>query len=129
MPLQGLAISRIGTESDILLRKLFEHYCHDMSDWFDVDTGADGSYSYDTAQVWASGLEVYLARVDASIAGFAIIGSGAGWLGDIGARDVHELFVLRKFRRRGVGKQMAALLWNEYPGQANRSLGLLHGFI
>ena len=107
MPSQSLAISRIGPESDVLLRNLFEHYCHDMSEWFDVDTEADGSYSYDTASVWASGYEVYLARVGTSIAGFAVIGS----------RDVREFFVLRKFRRRGVGKQMAALLWNEHPGE------------
>jgi predicted acetyltransferase len=117
MPSQNLAISRIGPESDVLLRNLFEHYCHDMSEWFDVDTEADGSYSYDTASVWASEQEVYLATVDTSIAGFALIGSGADWLGDTGARDVHEFFVLRKFRRRGVGKQMAALLWNEHPGE------------
>jgi predicted acetyltransferase len=117
MPLQGLAISRIGPESDILLRNLFEHYCHDMSEWFDVDTGADGSYSYDTASVWASEQEVYLATVGTSIAGFALIGTGTHWLGDIGARDIHEFFVLRKFRRRGIGKQMAALLWNEHPGE------------
>jgi predicted acetyltransferase len=117
MPSQSFAISRIGPEADVLLRNLFEHYCHDMSEWFDVDTGADGSYSYDTASVWASAQEVYLATVDNSIAGFALIGSAADWLGDIAARDVHEFFVLRRFRRRGVGKQMAALLWNEHPGE------------
>ena len=39
----GLIISRIGPESDVLLRNLFEHYCHDMSEWFDIDTRADGS--------------------------------------------------------------------------------------
>jgi predicted acetyltransferase len=117
MPPQDLAIARIGSESDVLLRNLFEHYCHDMSEWFDVDTEADGSYSYDTASVWAGEQEVYLARVGAAIAGFALIGSAAGWLGDIGARDVHEFFVLRRFRRRGIGKQMAALLWNEHRGE------------
>ncbi len=71
MPSQSLAISRIGPESDVLLRNLFEHYCHDMSEWFDVDTEADGSYSYDTAPFWVGEHEVYLARVGESIAGFA----------------------------------------------------------
>ena len=117
MPPPGLVVSRIGPESDILLRNLFEHYCHDMSEWFDIDTGSDGSYSHDTASIWAKEHEVYLARVGASIAGFALIGSGADWLGDIGARDVHEFFILRKFRRRGVGGRMATLLWNEHPGE------------
>ena len=114
---EGLTISKIGPDSDVLLRNLFEHYCHDMSEWFDVDTGADGSFSYDTASVWAGEHEVYLAKVGASIAGFAVIGSAAGWMGSIGSWDVHEFFVLRKFRRRGIGQQMAALLWNEHRGE------------
>jgi predicted acetyltransferase len=101
LPPPDLAISRLGPEADALLRNLFEHYCHDMSEWFDFD---------DTASVWAGGYGAYLAKIGSSIAGFALIGSGADWLGDIGARDVHEFFVMRRFRRRGVGQRMATLL-------------------
>jgi predicted acetyltransferase len=112
-----LVISRIGPESDALLRNLFEHYCHDMSEWFDVDTTADGSYSYDTSAIWANRDGAYLAKVGDSIAGFALVGSAGGWLGSTRGNDIHEFFVLRKFRRRGVGRQMAALVWNEHPGE------------
>jgi len=113
----NLTISKIGPESDILLRNLFEHYCHDMSEWFEVDTGTDGRYSRDTSAVWANRCEVYLAKVGDSIAGFALIGSGAEWLGEIGAHDVHEFFVMRRFRRRGVGQSMTTFLWNQYSGE------------
>ena len=113
----NLVISKIGPESDALLRNLAEHYCHDMSEWFDLDIGADGRYSYDTVSVWANGYDAYLAKVEDSIAGFALIGSGSEWLVDVGAHDVHEFFILRKFRRRGVGRSMASFLWNEYPGE------------
>jgi predicted acetyltransferase len=88
-----------------------------MSEWFDVDTGPDGRYSYDTALVWENENEAWLAKVGDSIAGFATIGPGTHWLGDIGAHDVHEFFVLRKFRRHGVGRNMARFLWNEHPGE------------
>jgi predicted acetyltransferase len=111
-----LVISKIGLESDILLRNLFQYYCHDMSQWFELDTGADGRYSYDTASVWAKGCDAYLAQVDGSIAGFALIGSGGEWLGDIGAHDVQEFFIMRRFRRRGIGRSLATFLWNEFPG-------------
>jgi predicted acetyltransferase len=117
MPPPGIVLSRIGPESDLLLRNLFEHYCYDMSEWFDLDTGADGSYAYDTASVWGKEHEAYLAKIGTSIAGFVLIGSGADWLGDIGVQDVHEFFVMRKFRRRGVGQRMVTLLWNEHPGE------------
>jgi predicted acetyltransferase len=88
-----------------------------MAEWFEIDTKADGSYSYDMSLVWESGYDAYLAKVGDSIAGFALIGSAAEWLGDIGAHDVHEFFVIRRFRRSGVGQEMATLLWNERPGE------------
>jgi predicted acetyltransferase len=113
----NLVISQIGPESDALLRNLAEHYCHDMSEWFDLNTGADGSYSYDTASVWAKRYHAYLAKVDDSIAGFALIGSADEWLDDLGAHDVREFFILRKFRRRSIGRSMARFLWNEYAGE------------
>ncbi len=117
MPSPNLVISKIGPESDALLRNLFEHYCYDMSAEFEVDTGADGRYSYDTASLWTKGYDVYLAKVGDSIAGFAIIGSGDEWLGAIGAHDVHEFFIMRKFRRSGFGQSMATFLWNEHSGE------------
>ena len=117
MPSPNLVISKIGPESDVLVRNLFEHYCYDMSELFEVDTGTDGSYSYDTASVWAKGYDAYLAKVGDSIAGFAIIGSGDEWLGALGAHDVHEFFIMRKFRRCGFGYSMATFLWNERPGE------------
>ena len=117
MVFSNLTISRIGPESDPLLRNLFEHYIYDMAEWFEIDTGADGSYSYDTASLWRNGCHVYLAKAGDSIAGFAIAGSAAEWLGDIGARDVREFFIMRRFRRRGFGQRMATLLWREHQGE------------
>ena len=117
MPLSSLSISKIGPESDIVLRNLFEYYIHDMAEWFDIDTKDDGSYSYDTSQIWQKGYDAYLAKVGDSIAGFALIGSAAEWLGDVGAHDIDEFFVIRRFRRSGIGQGMATFLWNERPGE------------
>jgi predicted acetyltransferase len=117
MPSLNLVISKIGPESDILLRNLCEHYCYDMSEFFEIDTGIDGSYSYDTASVWAKRHDVYLAKVGHAIAGFAIIGSCDEWLGAIGTHDVQEFFIMRKFRRCGFGQSMATFLWKEHPGE------------
>jgi predicted acetyltransferase len=112
----NLLLSKIGPESEVVLRNLFEHYLHDMAEWFDVDTKADGSYSYDTSCIWAKGYAAYLAKLDDLPAGFALVGSATEWLGDIDAHDVREFFVVRKFRRHGFGRRMATLLWNERPG-------------
>ena len=43
-----------------------------MSEWSEIDSKADGSYSYDTSLVWMNGYDAYLAKVGDSIAGFAL---------------------------------------------------------
>jgi predicted acetyltransferase len=116
MPPSNLLISKIGPESDVVLRNLFEHYLHDMAEWFEFDTKADGSYSYETSLIWEKGYDAYLAKVGDAIAGFALVGSAAEWLGDNGARDMDEFFVIRRYRRSGIGQRMATFLWDEYPG-------------
>ena len=88
-----------------------------MAEWFDINTKADGSYFYDTSLIWERGYDAYLAKVGDAIAGFALVGAVDESLGDSGAHDVHEFFVIRKFRRRGCGQRMATLLWNERPGK------------
>jgi predicted acetyltransferase len=108
----SLSISNIGPESEVILRNLFEHYLHDMSEWFELDTEPDGSYAYDMSSIWSNGHSAYLAKVGDSIAGFAIVSSPASL-----PQDIAEFFVLRKFRRAGVGRQMAAFLWNERSGE------------
>jgi predicted acetyltransferase len=109
-----LSISKIGPDSDLVLRNLFEFYVHDMTEWFDIDTKADGSFSYDTSLIWKNGDDAYLAKVGESIAGFALIGPAVG---DSDAQDVREFFVLRKFRRSGIGRKMATLVWDAHPGE------------
>jgi predicted acetyltransferase len=116
-PVTKLQVSKVGPESEQLIRNLFEHYIHDMSEWLQMDTEPDGSYSYDASKLWAQGFDVHLAKSGDSIAGFAITGSADEWLGDIGAHDVHEFFVLRKFRRSGMGRQLAQYIWNLHPGE------------
>jgi len=118
MTAHELTVAQAGPESDPVLRNLFEHYLHDMSEWFQFDTQSDGSYSYDTAGIWKKPCSAYLARVNAALAGFALIGSAQQWLGDPGAgvHDVHEFFVLRRFRRDGLGRRLAERLWAQHPG-------------
>lgn len=41
-----LSISKIGPESDGVPGNLLEHYLRDRTEWFEVETKADGSYSY-----------------------------------------------------------------------------------
>jgi len=116
MPETDLVISELGAESEPLLRNLLGYYIHDMAEWFDIDTEADGSYAYDTSAVWTPDHHAYLAKSGESIAGFALIAPATEWLGNIGAHEVHEFFILRRFRRCGLGQTLAASIWSRHPG-------------
>jgi len=110
-------MTRIGPESDRLLRNLFELYIHDMAQWFDIELKADGTYSYDTTKVWSKGWAAYVARMGGAIAGFGLIASAEEWIGEQGVSDVREFFVIRRYRRNGLGRKMAETLWNQRPGE------------
>jgi predicted acetyltransferase len=107
---------KIGSDSEAVLRNLFQHYLRDMAEWFEVETNPDGSYAHDISAIWVKGVETYLAKVDGSVAGFALVGSANEWLDEAGAHDVQEFFVLPRFRRNGVGQHLATHIWNEHSG-------------
>jgi predicted acetyltransferase len=120
MTARELTVAQVGPEAEPVLRNLFEHYLHDMSEWFQIDTQPDGSFGYDLPAVWKSpSTAAYLARVNGALAGFALVGTAQRWLGEAGAdvHDIHEFFVLRKYRRDGLGRALAVRLWNERPGR------------
>jgi len=113
----SFSMLRIGPESDAVLQDLFQHYLRDMAVWFEVEANPSGSYPSDTSVIWEQGYDAYLAKVEDSVAGFAVIGSADEYLSEVGAHDVHEFFVFRGFRRDGIGRQMAMHLWNKYRGE------------
>jgi predicted acetyltransferase len=112
-----ITIERIGPDGDRVLRNLYEHYVHDMSEWLAIDVRADGAFAYDTASIWDAGDAVFLARVGVSLAGFCVAGSAGRWLGRPAARDVRDLFVLRRYRHQGVGDALAAHMWNAFRAE------------
>jgi predicted acetyltransferase len=112
-----ITFERVGIAADPILRNLYQLYIHDMSEWLQLDAGDDGRFSFDTGALWRSEVAVYLARVAGSLAGFAVASSAKPWLGREAARDVKDLFVLRRHRRGGVGRALAQHLWREVPGE------------
>ncbi len=115
MPVANFRVERANRSSDRILGNLMEHYMHDMAEWFEFDSLEDGSYSYSTQQFWDEGFDVFLAYADLIPIGFAIVGSAQQWIGDQTARDLVEFFVIRRYRRKGVGLVLAEHVWGLYP--------------
>jgi predicted acetyltransferase len=116
-PSSEVVYRRVDRSHDPILINLFEHYLHDMAEWFQFDYRPDGRYGMDTATYWNNGAEAWFAYVGDTPIGFALVGSAGAFIGDADARDMDEFFVVRRYRRSGVGRAFARHVWDAYRGR------------
>ena len=104
-----------------LLSNLLELYVHDLSAAFpSIELGPDGRFGYPKLGLYWSEPErrfPFLIRCNGRVAGFALVTRGAPASDDPDVFDVAEFFVLRRYRRSGVGRRAAVLLWSRFPGR------------
>jgi predicted acetyltransferase len=95
-----------------VLRHLLELYGHDFSELTGADVGADGRFGYRYLDAyWTDpARHPFLVRVDGRLAGFALVRSGS-------PHDMAEFFVMRKYRRGGVGAEAARAVFAAFPGE------------
>ncbi|MES2307019.1 MAG: GNAT family N-acetyltransferase [Gemmatimonadota bacterium] len=111
----------VATPSDqLLLANLLELYIHDLSAAFpDVVQGPDGRFGYKWLPLYWSEPDrrmPFIIRHRGTVAGFVLATRGSPSFDDAAVLDVAEFFVLRRFRRAGVGRAAARLLWQRMPG-------------
>ena len=95
-----------------VLRNLLELYLHDFSEMTASDVDEHGLFGYGHLDgYWTEpGRHPFLIRADGRLAGFALVRSGV-------PHDMAEFFVLRKYRRGGVGLLAARALFAMFPGE------------
>src|SRR5215471_16563312 len=115
----AVSIQSVGPEAAPLLSSLLELYIHDMSEIFPVKLGPDGRFGYDKLPGYWSEPDnryAFLITCDGEIAGFALVTRGSPATLDPTDLDVAEFFVLRSYRRSGVGRRAAGQLWDRVRG-------------
>lgn len=55
--------------------------------------------------------------MDARLAGFVFAKRGLEVSSDESVWDVAEFFIIRRYRRRGIGTEVAHEVWRRFPGQ------------
>jgi predicted acetyltransferase len=93
-------------------------YIYDIGgDRWDVDTvGRFGSRAWHRRFWTPRGRRHFVVLVSGRLAGFALVRERAHFAG-AGVREISEFFVLRKYRRRGVGTRAARTLFARFPGR------------
>ncbi len=108
-------IRRATPEDRVALYRMLELYQHDLSDIWEQDLDARGEYGYALARYWQDGqCHPFVASVAGHYAGFALV-DGAVKVGSVG-HWMDQFFVLKKYRRLGVGKAMATYVFAALEG-------------
>ena len=104
----------VTTDEELLLLNLWQLYMHDLSEFRGSVVAVDGRYRDDRLKTYFSYQEhwAYLIKANNETAGFALIRKSHPDTYLMG-----EFFILRKFRRFGIGRTAAQQLISAYSGK------------
>jgi predicted acetyltransferase len=107
------------SEQEPVLANLLELYVHDFSEFHEIDLQSNGKFGYsDLPLYWREpGRHPFLIFVDGTLAGFALVKRVLGNSGPEPVWDMAEFFIVRGYRRTGIGRGAAHKVWKQLPGR------------
>ena len=112
-------ISEASIEQKPVLQRLMQLYLHDTSEFTGDDANENGMFSYRYFdEYWREPDRFpFLIHSGGSLAGFVLVNSHTVLLDQRAGRSIAEFFVMRKYRRQGVGRHAAFYTFERFPGQ------------
>ncbi len=96
-------------------------YLYDFSEFGGFDVGPDGVFDASLLRLdsyWTESDRVpFLVYVEGEIAGFVLVNSYTCLDENSGGRSIAEFFIMRKYRRQGVGKAAAFQVFERFRGK------------
>ena len=113
-----ISLRRATKDERAPLENLIQLYSYDWSELRPSDVAENGRFDdYPLDAYWQEEWRhPFLLRVDSKLAGFALISTRSHLTGASGVSDVAELFVMRRYRRRGVGRAAASAAFDQFKG-------------
>lgn len=105
-------VLRASIEHKPVLRNLLQLYHHDFSEWTGEDVTEHGEFTHlYLDHYWTDpDSHPFLIRRAGKWAGFVLVRT-------LDINDVGEFFILRKYRRAGVGREAAHRTFARFPGE------------
>lgn len=113
-----IEVIKATREQQPMLANLIELYTYDFTEFCHFDIGDDGFYGYkDLPLYWTEDTRYpYLIYVDKKIAGFVLVQKGSPISDDTMIWDIAEFFIMRKYKRHGIGTAAVHKIWNQFEG-------------
>jgi predicted acetyltransferase len=114
-----VALVEVKETEKSVLRQLMELYAYDFSEFDGADVNEHGYYGYTYFDhYWTEDTRhPFFIKVDGKLAGFVLVSDYCYVLKDSGAKSVSEFFVMRKYRRKGIGKSVSFQIFYRFPGK------------
>lgn len=114
----SVAVIPAVSSQEAILANLLQLYAHDFSEFHEVELGDDGRFHYQHLPLYwrEPNRHPFLVCVDDKLAGFVLVKQGSEISNNECAWDMSEFFVLRAYRRRGIGTEIAHAVWRRFPG-------------
>lgn len=120
MKIDNIEIIKARSDQQSVIAQLYELYTYEMTDLVDFDIKDNGYYGYeDLLLYWKdSSRYPYLIWVNQKLAGFVLLQQGLPSETDTppDVWDVAEFFIMRKFRKKGIGQYVAQYIWQKFKG-------------
>jgi predicted acetyltransferase len=113
-----IEVTPAASEQEPILANLLELYGNDFSEFQDLDLGPDGRFGYKGLPLYWSEPDrhPFLVTVAGRLAGLVLVKRGSELSGNEIVWDMAEFFVIRGYRRRGIGTCIAHEVWRRFPG-------------
>ena len=120
----NLTVDLAPVEQKPVFRNMLELYLHDLSEFTGFDLGEHGLFGYNYLDhYWLEADRFpFLVRVDERLAGFVFVRTDD--LETSPRFSVAEFFIMRKYRRHGIGESVARDVFRRFPGQWSLAVDL-----
>lgn len=114
----NVEVAPAAAHEEPVLDNLLQLYAYDFSEIHQIDLSPTGRFEYKELPLYWQDPQrhPFLVRIDGKLAGFALVKQASEISADPSIWDVAEFFVLRGYRRRGIGIEIAHQLWRRFPG-------------
>jgi len=112
----NVTIEKVDIDQKPILKQLMELYLYDFSEFDNDDVDEHGFYGYKYLDYyWVEpDRHPFFIKVNEKYAGFALVRKIQD--SDQNQYSMAEFFIMKKYRKTGIGTKAAMMVFNEFPG-------------